>query len=104
MEAALQVGGTSIYVRRAITALALGGSEGVGQLAGGGWKVLPLGLSVRHCWHSSAIPHMPGIPHPPTRDLLFFLISFSKDSSVRKHDLNRRIIPNSCYSLYLVLS
>ena len=34
MEAALQVGGTSIYVRRAITALALGGSEGVGQLAG----------------------------------------------------------------------
>ena len=44
MEAALQVGGTSIYVRRAITALALGGSEGVGQLAGGGWKVLPLGL------------------------------------------------------------
>ena len=45
MEAALQVEGTSIYVRRAITALALGGSEGVGQLAGGGWKVLPLGLS-----------------------------------------------------------
>ena len=36
MEAALQVGGTSIYVRRAITALALGGSEGVGQLAEGG--------------------------------------------------------------------
>ena len=43
MEAALQVRGTSIYVRRAITALALGGSEGVGQLALG-WKVLPLGL------------------------------------------------------------
>ena len=101
MEAALQVEGTSIYVRRAITALALGGSEGVGQLAEGGWKVLPLGLSLRHCWHSSAIPHMPGIPHPPTRDLLFFLNnSFSKDSCVRGPVLNRRIITNSCYSVF----
>ena len=38
MEAALQVEGTSIYVRRAITDLAMGGSEGVGQLAEEGGK------------------------------------------------------------------
>ena len=78
MEAALQVEGTSIYARRAITALALGGSEGVGQLAGWGWKVLPLGLCVRHCWHSSAIPHMPGIPHRPPEIYSSSLISASQ--------------------------
>ena len=66
MEAALQVGGTSIYVRRAITALALGGSEGVGQLAGvesaPSWSVCAallafLGNST-HAGHSTRPPEI----------------------------------------------
>ena len=100
MEAALQVEGTSIRTPSYYSS-GVGGIRGSGTAGRGGWKVLPLGLSLRHCWHSSAIPHMPGIPHPPTRDLLFFLNnSFSKDSCVRGRVLNRRIITISCYSVF----